>query len=102
MKLSKDVVVELMLNGFELQYKNVSISSLGDKLYVGSKRRNYQVHCDYYHLKFSEIYSDVEIAADKFVALKGQLDVLYAQNRRDYESKKTNRSVSELPAQSTE
>ena len=95
--LTTEIVTQLLKDGIELSYQDLSVCEITNKLYVSSRRRKaYQIYCDSFLLHFAEEYTDVEVCADKFVALKNHLDRLKKSHANSVRAKKSDTVVSEV------
>ena len=97
--LTTELVAQLLKEGIELSYQDISVCEITNRFYTSSRRhKSYQVYCDSFLLHFAEEYTDLEICADKFIALKNQLDKLKRDHARNIRTKKQD---TELPKVST-
>lgn len=88
----KKNIKNLLYSGYFIQYKDISICYLPD--YYDTNRQKFQVHAEHRKLKervFSELYSSIDDAVDKFLGLK---ELIYAtksnDNTRQSDSRKIN------------
>jgi hypothetical protein len=69
-----DLYAKVLDDGSSVECNRVSLCCINDYLqYSGTKKVRYQVDCDDYKLKFSELYEDIKKAAAKYVEIKRKL-----------------------------
>jgi len=69
-----EIYKSVLIDGSSVECNNLSLCCLND-YYPGLKNIKYQVDCDDYRFKFSQLYSlqDVGKAVDKYMEIKGKL-----------------------------
>ena len=60
-------------DGRHVDYKSVSICCINDFYQSVSGKIKYQVHCDDNKYKFSKLYTNLDIAINKFMAIRRNL-----------------------------
>ncbi len=95
--LNKDTIKCMLDCGIDLIYQELSACEINSRLYVTYKRgKSYQLHCDSHLFQFSEEYDNTEDCADKFLAIKNELDRRKKESARIAKSKKADTTVSKV------
>ena len=69
-----DVYAKVLEDGSSVECNRLSLCCINDYLRNSSIRGvRYQVDCDDYKLKFSQLYENLEKAVDKYMEIKGKL-----------------------------
>lgn len=69
-----DVYARVLEDGSSVECNRLSLCCINDYLRSSSIRGvRYQVDCDDYKLKFSQLYENLEKAVDKYMEIKGKL-----------------------------
>lgn len=70
----KDVYAGVLEDGSSVECNRLSLCCINDYLRNSRTRGvRYQVDCDDYRLKFSQLYEDLDKAVSKYVEIKGKI-----------------------------
>lgn len=71
---NKDAITQLVNSGYDVDFKRLSICNIGNYVQMrGSMPRRFQVEIQSSQISFSEVYADLDVAVDKFIALRNLL-----------------------------
>lgn len=73
MSTYREFITDEIDNGRYVEYKSVSICCINDFYVLKSGKIKYQVHCDDYKNKFSNLYGDLDTAIKKFMEIRRKL-----------------------------
>lgn len=66
----RDFVEDEIDSGRHVDYKDLSICCINDFYALVSGKIKYQVHCDDNKHKFSKLYTNLDIAINKFMSIR--------------------------------
>lgn len=82
---NKDAITQLVDSGYDVDFKRLSICNIGNYVHMrANMSRRYQVFVDCPQVYFSEVYTELDIAVDKFIALRN----LLCSPKKKHESRK--------------